>query len=414
MLTLVACSKSSDDANSSEGENGGNGGEESFSFTLNFNRELGTLTTAIIYLSDVNGVILDEAPLVDNSQLLLTATGETGAQYNIVTVYRTEFPSGNVDYGIGVLLDVVAGVYDFNYGIDVETNSTPLLLSIYNIGERPIRISNLDYLINSGGYSNDNGGTLDFSQQFGVFEELGGFYMSIQRQSDDFERYYWSKNPPIIDPIEMDYLDLPLLDNMITLEEPAGIISSQFKISGFHPSNGSDRGNRLATQQRGFTQNFGVYGLPSGIFNRYHIDLSYLKNDVIYTINRTQSNPFTVYPQSDLSLAVTNTSLNNYTATSGGNYDIFEAIYEFKNIPTNEDYFLSVKGPKSNNISFSVGPLLTNIFRSQLNINNFEYQITDLKDYDYINSYASYLKVFYETSNVPNQTLEYEMARSYQ
>lgn len=408
-LLLVSCSKSSDDS-SMENEQQQ---VEDFVFTIFNNTVFAPGLTATAYLNDENGQILAQGTFVPEQETSLVSVGTGGMRHDFVLFYEFVDKDGDRTKTVFIFEDIAEGQHQFS---EVELpvyNYEPLLLSLYNIDTRPLYVTSRDKIINSP-YSGSNGGTIDLSSSFGITTELDGIYLAMRRNVDDFQRYYWDENPPITDPVEMDYNQLPLLDHIVGLSPPAGFDIGTISIKGFTPNNETDFGHEIYRYGFSGYNPSDSYGLPDGLFNRFSIEASYANSNSVYKVIKRANDPFTAIPTSAINLSVNLSSLAGFSATTSGEFDSFRSIYEYENVGTNTVYHVLIFGKKSTTITYNYTNLLSNVVGNELNVFNMEFQGILLQNYGDISGYDDYFReyLFYAGTSIP-LGLDYESVYSY-
>ena len=406
-VILVGCSKENK-SDTPPDDNGGNGGGDpalvNYNFTINCNIEINPEVTLRVYISDKDGNILAEGPINSNEQTQLSAMAPPNVLLDATFYYEVDIVSGGgITYSMVMFEDFPTGTYNYEYTDSQYPDTHKVLLSLKNIGPPPVsRHSHGDSHL-FGGWISDNGGTMNFESESTFIDGFGGYYMSLIRQDETDEYYYWSETPPLTNPEELDFNSLPLLDNYITLTTPNEFESlNSLKIQGYHANNVSKRGNYIAVREIFDGLPPLTYGVPPGIFNRYRIEARYVSGNRWYRLVRQSNSIITSLPESDMKMDVSSHNLNSYNAQTQGDFDFFNASWSFVNGTSGLNYYVRVYGPKKENITFSKYNLINNISNGSFNLSDLEYESSWIADYDYINSYSNYLnETFSHSFSIP-------------
>jgi len=410
-LLLISCAKSGDDS-TTENEQMEQPQSDDFVVTITNTSAFGSGKIATVYLSDENGQLLVQENLVANGEASLVSVGTQGMRHDLV-MFSDSFLNGSRYKTVLIFEDIAEGQIEYNGSIPSFIDSDPLQLSFYNIEERPLFLTSRNQQIISP-YSSSNGGTIDFSTLVGVNTELSGMYLGIRRIVDNFQRYYWDDNPPITNPVEIDYNDLPLLDNIISLDPPAGYYLSNFNITGFTPNDQADFGHQIYQYIDGSFNPSDSYGLPNDLFNRFRIEAVYSDPERVFTVIKSANTPFTAIPTASINLNVNNTSVQAFSATSTGNYDSFRSIYRYENTGLNIQYQVRVFGEQSPTITYNHASLLSSVFGSELNVSNLEFDFFKLWNYGDILGYDDF--VIKRLFNIPREIekgMDYESVKTF-
>ena len=374
-------------------DDGGQQQTNDFVFSIFNNDIFGTGTTAIIYLTNESGQILAQENFVTDQETTLVSVGNKDLPHDLVFFFDFVGIDGKRRKNVFILEDIAEGSYQYGDTDIAESNNDGLQVSLFNVDKRPFYITSQDRVVLSP-YSSSNGGTIDLSTVVGVSSNLNGTYLALRRNIDSFQRYYWDATPPISDPEEIDYTQLPLLDNIVSLSAPAGYDIGSIEINGYTPNNQSDIGHRLFRFGFSGFNARDAYGVPDGIFNRYSIEVLYGIPNITHRLVKASNTPFTSIPVKTLSLDVNNTSLQAFSATTSGDYDSFLSIYEYDDVSANTFYRVRIYGKKSAEITFNHRFLMNDLLGSGLNINNLAYQTIFLRNYDGVTGYNDFFEQY--------------------
>ncbi|KAA3615898.1 MAG: hypothetical protein DWP94_15050 [Flavobacterium sp.] len=370
--------------------------EYTFVFNINFTIINGPGT---FFISDAEGNILGQGPALSNQQTQIVVESPANTIFDLTSMNIDTNQNGEQSYSIYVHQGIEPGTYEMNNLAIDNPPSQSLKLSITNIGSSSLKRpshGDFDFAV---GYSPSNGGTIDFASHAIFREGFGGYYMSLIRDNETEERYYWSENPPLIDPEIIDYETLPIQTNFITMSTPPDFTLSTFlELQGYHPNNNSGLGNSMAvrTQFDGFPPL--TYGLPDGIFNRYRLHNIHIRGNRGYQIIRTSSTPFTELPLSDLNMDLSSSSVNSFIAQIEGDGDVYIARFEYLDPQDNTEFILQIHGDPKPNISFSKTALVNNILNGIISPSNFELTYVDISDYENVETYSNYFRAYFDRS----------------
>jgi len=134
--------------------------------------------------------------------------------------------------------------------------------------------------------------------------------------------------------------------------------------------------------------------IPENIFDYYKFGTRFRANSAVYFYVEKSSQITSNVTLPNFDVIINSSGINNFSMTSKGKYDFFEAQYSISNSDTG--LFYSVFGEFSENTSFKLKILFDSIFSSTATITSdkLEFQDVTVRDYDVINSFSDISKTY--------------------
>ncbi|MBL4662758.1 MAG: hypothetical protein JKY22_04190 [Flavobacteriaceae bacterium] len=348
-----------------------------------------------LILSDQDGAILVEAPLINNEETSLEVNFDPDVQYD-VTVYFETFTSGTQFHFVNTYVDVSPGNYFITPVQGYNGNEDKITLTLTNTGDSIEVVSTSSGIITTESNSNDGGtlilnGTLPASPGF--------FYASFIGPNDDFPRYSWTEGVGGSYDVNVDFPNLPMADNEITVTLPTNA-TSDINIRGL--KDGDPTGVSAITHivhedsyEDGTTE-YQAF-LPNGIFDNFSLTTSYTSSndDKVHEYIMISETVGQTVPEAGVNFTVNNDSFANFSISASGSYDSYDVTFIYSNPDQDIVMFYDIFGEASSTVNFSKVILFNNLFADEPELIAGLVPSADritLMDYSQVSSYEEYLE----------------------
>lgn len=397
----IQCSKNNDDTvvigeETEEEENGDTIETEELIFTINVDGNYFSEDySGTLYISDEEGTILTQTTLKNNQGNTLTIDAEVNKQYDAIVSYiipgDSNFPEEN--YFVSVFQDIKSSTYNLSRQI-TEDDTPKLTLELVNTGN--LEIISLSSFFGGTG-SGANGGIYTFEGK--ARTSPGDFYISLQKDTEDFGRYFWVKNITENSSYSFDYEELPI--TAVVETEFPDVDNATISVEGYrnqHPSVG------IRLSKIGNTDQLHPYQTytPNGIFDYYKFYTRFNIGNASYNINSFEMQLPSGIEVPELDFSIENFAVNNTSITTNNNYDAARASYNLQ--VENEIYILfNVYSEKVEGLSASKARLFDAIFENiaSAQASSLEPNSITLFSYNYIDTYDDFLDYFLGGKQMP-------------
>tara|TARA_R100000306_G_scaffold12608_1_gene15170 strand:- start:9165 stop:10433 length:1269 start_codon:yes stop_codon:yes gene_type:complete len=342
------------------------------------------------YLSDKNGTIVAEEKLSSFNKTILTADFENN-EYDLTLLRGIPGSNGELQ----TFLNIEPTIYTLKLRPKLNPNFEAVNLEITNaVPEFYVTGITGDYA--EVGYTNENGGTFLLK---GLLEETPGDFFALGKMPDEeFPRYFWREDVPGNSTIGVNMLSLPFAEKSITTQFPDNY-RLDLTITGHRDEDESDdkfiKHTLLKTNFTAGTTSNQFY-IPENLFDNYEFATRFSANSAVYFYLEKSPQITNIVTLPNFDVTINSSGINNFSMTSTGKYDFFEALYTHDITDSILDLRYSVFGEFSENTSFKLKTLFDSIFSNTPTIasDKLEFQDVTVRDYDVINSFSDISKTY--------------------
>ena len=390
-LTILFAQCTSDD---SEGNDDENPQLVTFNMIINGDFFINN-SSGKFFLSDQDGTILAEAPLLNNGQTSLEVDFDPTVTYDVSFYFET-FTTGIQFHFVNTFVNVSPGDYSLDPPQGFNGGQDEITLTLTNTGDNLQVVSSSIGFATTESNSND-GGTFIAN---GILPASPGyFYASFLGPNDNLPRYSWSEGTGGSYQINADYSTLPFTNDAISITIPTNE-TSDLVIRGV--KDGDPTGVNAITHivhNESFedgTTNYQAF-LPDGVFENFRVRSSYTLpgTDRNYYYTTLSENVPQTLPAVAVDYTVSNDSFANFSIATTGEFDNYDATFIYTNQAQDLVVHYDVFGAASSEVSFSKVNLFNNIFANEPDLSAGLMPPVDritLTSYSQISSYEEYLQ----------------------
>ncbi|MDC8004931.1 hypothetical protein POV27_12790 [Aureisphaera galaxeae] len=395
LIFIVACSSSDDSPQEMQEEMEEEEMQETYSFGINVSSDyLSDTETGKVYISNIAGVIVFEADFVNGENYDFSFEAAPGQTFDF-TLYRRFEVSGANLYRVTTFEDFIFSSYELDRK-DVPPSLEDVSLEYFNFGQPDPTEQNLFYTLTSGSYSSDNGGTLTTSSE--QIRNGGSYYMAARNDSDAFPRYFWQESVTAPINVSADFSTLPFADDVMNISFPANDDTRSI-VMGHKNYNSNSIENVIRDEISSSKIDEMNIFLKDGLFDFYEVLCSYSMGNRSYHYNELSEGLDFNISNPDFDFSIQNNTIGDFSASTSGNYDNFNARYEATD-DTSFNVIYNVVGASGQNISFSKDELFDAIFSNILLIsaNGLEPKSFGLGNSSSVNSFQDVIQGFLNVS----------------
>lgn len=385
-LFFIQCSKD-DNVKEEEMTN-----EETFLFGINV---LGDYYTnersSHLYLSDSDGTIIADGPLLNNQETTLSAVFDLNNTYDATLVEKNTF-NGETIYLTKTYVDVRPATYIISRPENPNPDEDRILINLTNTGGGvPITV-----LRHSGsGYTTQgntaNGGTFEFDGRMAA--SPGDYFVSFLSENEGIPRYFWQENVSPNSVFTSDYNDLLFLDKIVKTQFPPNQ-SLSASILGYRSS------DVLKTSHLLFFENYqdGTNSITSYlpqyvVFDFYNFNASFNINNTSYFVSKNTESIDAQIEIPNLTLNIQSSDISNFRMTTSTNVDSYKASFVYNQNNSNTYLLYDVIGKPTPTTMFSKANLFDTIFSDEpaLTSETILFSSASIGRSNYINGYSEYI-----------------------
>lgn len=304
-------------------------------------------------LSDSTGTVIKETQLENTSINVLEAEIDANANYDLTLLERRLFETSGV-----VTIRTYSNIKSGNYLLEENDNGVggDIIFTFINTGF-PLEVLGFHSGVTIADPSNGGSFELETTLSGLPFD----FYRTLLSPDDSRPRYYYNSLIETIEDLEIDYRDLPLIENTINIEFPSDSDFIDVSIHGFSNFEGL-RVSKLIDDSKNSRD---IFFYPNNIFDNYEIRgrLVYGATfpQIIYEIAQYGKPENDSFSLPDLESEILNSDLDNFIMQSQSEYDFYTTTYTFLDRNTNVFYRYLIFGEGKDEVMFSHKNLLSNI-----------------------------------------------------
>ncbi len=350
-------------------------------------------SSGILYISDSDGEIVGQGALANNQQTSLEVDFDPNEVYDASVFLEVE-TNGIQFYFLNTLTNVPPGNYNIPGLMELNPNDDTITINITNAGSN-LEILSSSRFLNVDSNSN-NGGTYILSGE--MIASPGDYYVSLQKPGEQFPRYIWLEDITGNSNINLDFNVLPMINTSISVNIPLNESSSLSLWGMMDDDPQAINGVFHHAQYENTSNGTASYNamVPQNVFDMYRISVGYElsnnENEYRYTTHSTNI-PQNI-PTVDLDFTVNNNTISNFSMSTQGSYDYFQANFSYSNITQDVIAQHDIVGAAASAISFSKANLFDNVFANDPDINSGMLAPSDsygLTNYSQFSGYSGFI-----------------------
>lgn len=350
-----------------------------------------------IIVSTADGFIIGDAELLNNQVASVDFPIDPAVTYDL-TVYFETITGGAQYHFLNTYQNINPGVYSMTPPRGFNADEDDITITLTNTGPDLEIVSTSSNIVTSESNTND-GGTFIINGPLPA--SPGFFYASFKSPNDALPRYSWTENASGSTQVNADYTNLPFVEAPITVNFPTNV-SSNLTVRGVMDADPQGLfGISHIIQQEETEDGTAQYEvmLPGGVFDNQKLIATYktAANDNTHRFEKISADLEQNVPSPTLNFTVTNGSLENFSMSTTGEYDVYQANLVYQSPAQDVVVLYDIFGESSADVNFSKTILFDAIFAfdplvSSDILPNLE-RIT-LTNYSQVNTYEDYLSGF--------------------